>query len=743
MRQRLSDLNIRQKLNKISLPAWSAPFILLGACILAYGLLIPWLGLYSDDWIFLSVYHKMGSAGLTRYFTTNRPFWGMLFQVTLPLLGKAPWQWHIFGLVWHWLATVAFWWLATLVWPRQKTVALWAGLLFGVHPGFILQPIGLSVGHMFMVYTAYILSICFFIMAQTRRMEGKPRQFWLFTILAICFSVINLLSMEYFLLMHLMQPVFLWMVLSNAERGETEPESGEAEPSSGKAKPTWLPRLKQTFLAWLPYLAVLIGVLVWRTFFFQYQNHNYQYLLLERMRKTPLEGLGYLVLSVIHDVWETLIGAWVQAIRLPASIDWGVHNTDVVYMLLVIISILIFFSVLILFKNQQQSAQDQDGSKGTDQRKDTKFIVRGGGERAVAFEMMISGGIALLIAGIPFWLTEIPVGLDGFHSRFTLPFLFGAALLTSGLLLAVPLSHWIKVLILAILLGAGIGYQFQAENTFRREWIVQKDLLWQMAWRVPELERGTIVFSPELPLFYNASDTSQSPMFDWLWQPEPAPQQMDYAWYYPNERLLSGSIPALKADLPVKVNHLGAEFSGNTSRSIAVQVNDPDPLTVGCLHVMLPEIDGNNPFFPKLERDVIAFSNPSLIKAENPTQTKALDPEIVGEEPPPNHCYYFQKIDLAYQLGEYEEAIEFYKRAVETGSDSWLDTELVPVIGSFAHLGNWEQAVRLTNQMSKRSFYPLDTYVCNLWAFLNEGTPESKGKVESVSDIYTKHACGE
>ncbi len=272
---------------------------------------------------------------------------------------------------------------------------------------------------------------------------------------------------------------------------------------------------------------------------------------------------------------------------------------------------------------------------------------------------------------------------------------------------------------------------------------MQKDLYWQLAWRMPELEPGTVVFSAELPLEYNASDYTQSAMFDWTWKPDPAPQVMDYAYYYPNERLLFGSMQAYGANQNVAVDHLGAVFEGNTNQSVVVQVNDPEALTVGCLHIMNPNIDANNPFFPKLERELISYSNPSLIMAEHPAQTKPLFPELYGKEPPPNHCYYFQKIDLAYQLGEYAQAVEYYQQAVEAGYGSWLDTELVPVIASFAHLGEWDQAFTLTNQMSKRSFYPLGTYVCNLWEILEEETPQNDAKNVTLSRIQDRYACGD
>lgn len=674
--------------------------MLLAVCVLAYGVMIPWLGVYSDDWVFLSTYHKMGRTGLFRYFTTNRPIWGLIYQVTLPLLGKVPWHWHLFGLFWHWTAAVAFWWLVRLVWPREKNAALWAGLMFVVYPGFTMQPISLTGGHIFMIYTAYFLSVCFMVLAQLHR-----RRFWLFTALALLASLVNLLTMEYFLLLHLMQPIFLFFALTGQYSDVRQ-------------------RLKRTLIAWSPYLVLFLGTLIWRVFFFQYQTHNYQYLFLKRLKKEPLVALVHLLKTMANDWWETVIKTWLSIFRLPLTLSW--KRFDFVYLVYTALAA----GLLLLMLFWQKRGRDQD------EEKDLQGVIQ-----QDSWQIIVAGCLSLLIAGGPFWLTEISVGLTGFQSRFTLPFIFGAALVISGLILLLPLSRMPRLLFLAAALGLAIGFQFRIQNDFRREWVIQKDLVWQLAWRIPDLKPRTIVFSSELPLYYNASDFTQSALFDWNWQPQPAPQVMDYAYYYPRERIKSGTIPALRPNLPVVVDHLGAEFSGNTSRSIVVQVNDPQVLPLGCLRVMLPEIDRRNKYFPKNEREVIALSKPDLIRADDVYQTATLIPEIFGYEPAPNHCYYFQKADLAQQLEEWQLVLKFYREDEAAGFGSWQGTELVPVINALAHTGDWEQALALTKQMDKNSYYGLRWVICDLWQWIDRETKPSAAKTEAVETIMSEYQC--
>ncbi|MCJ7624988.1 MAG: hypothetical protein MUO76_15920, partial [Anaerolineaceae bacterium] len=140
-------------------PAFSAPLALLAVCLISYSLLISHLGFYWDDWPINWIAQRLGADGLTRYFSTNRPVWGMLYKLTTPLLGPEPWHWHIFAVFWRWLSAVALWWLLRIIWPRHQEPALWAGLLLAVYPGSIEQFIALVYSHFFIVLAAFLTSL--------------------------------------------------------------------------------------------------------------------------------------------------------------------------------------------------------------------------------------------------------------------------------------------------------------------------------------------------------------------------------------------------------------------------------------------------------------------------------------------------------------------------------------------------------------------------------------------------------
>ena len=669
------------------------PWIILTACVLAYGIMIPWLGLYSDDWIYLTSFHKFGVEGLTRYFSTNRPVWGLIYQLTFPLLGTTPWHWHVFGLFWHLAASISLWWLLTLIWPIQKNPAFWAGLLFAVYPGFVLQPISITFGHIFLVYTAFFLSMCFLILAYQR-----PKKYWLFTFLALSTSAINLLCMEYFLLLHLLQPVVLWLVFQQKT-----------------------PQFRQRFIlvikTWWPYFVLFIGNLLWRTVFFKYQTNNYQYLFLDRLKNGAGPAFIHLIKTMLKDWWNTSVAAWFNAYKMPFNLHG--YNIDFVYLLISLTaSLFFFFSIYNFSQRSQRKPEDKRSS----------------------LQMLALGALALVIAGGPFWLTELNVSQLGFRSRFSLPFIFGAVLVLSGILQLIRKPRWVVTAFLAVTIGLSIGYQVQVQNDFRREWIVQKNLLWQLAWRMPVLEPGTTIFISEMPASHHISHSIFSSMIDWNFKPDPSSRQMDYAVYYPGELVKNIGIN-LRPETPFQIDHLGAVFIGNTSKSITISFFRDDILISNCAHLMSPLMDGNNPHLTLVEKQVALFSDPGLITAKNVFDSNQLFPEIFGREPEPTHCYYFEKADLAYQLEDWQLAIDIYHQSLSLGELNWIDTELVPIIGSYAHIGEWEKAYSYSITMASRSYYPLSSVICGLWRSLDADTPDGFQKQESLKAISDQFEC--
>ena len=192
----------------LQLPIWTFPIALLVVAVASYGLLIRWLGFYWDDWAFAWISHTFGPAGLVRYFSTNRPVWGLIYELSMPILGPNPLAWQVFGIGWRWLSAVAMWWAFSTLWPARRVQLAWIALLFLVYPGFGQQSIAITFGHFFFVLTIYFLSLGAMLWSIRRPAWRIP-----LTAAALLGAAFNLFAMEYFFGLELLRGVFIWVAL--------------------------------------------------------------------------------------------------------------------------------------------------------------------------------------------------------------------------------------------------------------------------------------------------------------------------------------------------------------------------------------------------------------------------------------------------------------------------------------------------------------------------------------------------
>ena len=128
------------------------------------------------------------------------------------------------------------------------------------------------------------------------------------------------------------------------------------------------------------------------------------------------------------------------------------------------------------------------------------------------------GFLSMLLAGIPFLVTDLPVRLTFPNSRFTLPFALGVAFLLVAIFELLP--HWSnKVLLASALVALAVGLQFNNGYLWREDWQEQKSFFWQMTWRIPDLKPGSILLSSDTPFEYSSDNSLTFPL-NWTYAPE-------------------------------------------------------------------------------------------------------------------------------------------------------------------------------------------------------------------------------
>jgi hypothetical protein len=308
--------------------------------------------------------------------------------------------------------------------------------------------------------------------------------------------------------------------------------------------------------------------------------------------------------------------------------------------------------------------------------------------------------------------------------------MFAAGLILVGLIDLISTAR-VRYVLLALLIGFAAGRQFLWSTDYLRDWQAHKNLFWQMTWRAPGLKPNTAVLMNEELTFY--ADNSLSAPLNWIYAPTNRSDQIDYVFFYPTNRLDS-SLSALEPDIPIEYDYIAGRFEGNTSQALAFYYDPP-----ACLRLLDPGLDADNRFIQleSLMREASALSNPEQILAAS----SASMPAIYHPEPAHGWCYYFEKADLARQFGNWEEVVSLGDAALKLDDHPNNPVERFVFIEGYAHMGDWERAIKLSResyQVSKAYVGPL---LCRLWVRIETDTPDSAERNEALSEVKSIFAC--
>lgn len=662
----------------------AVPLLLLAVSVLAYGLLIPWLHLYIDDWIWHWTWERLGAAGMARYFTTNRPALGWLYQATLPLLYPNILAYHLFALLMRWASALGFWWLLLLLWPQRPHTAAAGALLFLLYPGFALQPIALTYGHIFFTYLLFLLSLCFNLLALERAPLRQRRWFWWFTALGLGFSLANLFLMEYFFTLEAARLLLLWLVVGREPGGAWQ-------------------RLRRTVLHALPYLLVFGGAVIWRVFLFPFQRYRYEYTLLEQLQSAPLQAFANLAAQVGADLLKVTFGAWLPALERLAQLKLPLASS--LLTLLAAAGVLVLVLVMLL---AQPAAP----------RKQPRWAVGA----------LLLGLLSMLTAGWPYWLTGLQVQPLEFGSRFTLPFMFGAVLFWLGLLEWIG-SRAVRAALLALALAAAGGYHVQIANDFRLDWQTNRQLFWQLAWRAPDLQPGTLLLLTDFPYFYYNNAAYATEVAALYPKPGDGDSLPYFVMFARNLSMESGG--SLPPGMPVQADNVTAQFRGSTAQVIMLEFDQGQ-----CLRLLDQNFDAADASLSEPVRQAAALSDLRWVVVDLPDDTPQT--RWFGEEPPRGWCYYFEKAELARQRGNWQAAARLGDEAAAQGLSARDEMEKLVFIEAYAQVGQWHKALEISQGFADEGKRPM---LCRLWQRIEQQAAETPDKAAALQVVRERAIC--
>ena len=672
---------------KKPLPDWTFPLVLLGVLILAFGLLIPLLGFYWDDWPAVTAARLRGVSVFWDFFKGERPFSAWTYILSFPILGTRPLVWHIFTLALRWLAVLAMWWTLRGVWPDHTREANWIALVFAIYPVFTEQPVAVAFSQHWITFGLYFLSLGAMVWAYR-----KPRWFWPLTGLALFAEAVHVLTMEYFWGLELMRPFLLWIILN-----------GQATTTRQK--------LVKVLKGWLPYLIVLAaGLIVRMLFFVSPASDPNRPDLLYSLQTQPFTTLVRLVQLSLQDLVNNLIGAWYTTIQ-PGSIDL----TDRVYLFSLLVGLLAAgFIFYYLFRIQSGETQDSANRR---------IWIR---------QALLIGLLGTFLGPVPVWLTDRGSIWGIWGGRFALAAMFGLSILLFALLEWFTQRPLPKILLVAGLVGLAVGFHLRNATQYYRSTLKQNQFYWQLYWRAPYLKPNTAILSND-ELFSLVGRPATAMAVNLLYPQQVDSDRLGY-WFLELENGVGPkNVPRLARDIDLKPTFRNFSFLGKSLDSLVIYYKSG----IGrCLWV-LSEEDADNTSLPPLTLQALPATNLSQIVPE-PISDSYPSTQLFGKEPVHDWCYYFEKADLARQLQDWNKVVELGDQAAKIGYTPSDANEWLPFIQGYALTEQWEKALERTN-----SAYQMDADVsprlCRVWQnILNvtTGSNQSAPPAEILEKIH-------
>ncbi len=674
---------------------WFAPGVLALVSLLTFGLLLPWLGFYWDDWAKILVGRLFGLSHYFAYYAEDRPLSAWTHIVFTPLLGNRSLVWQIFELGLRWLSAWVFFASLEQIWPSARRQNLSAALIFLVYPAFIQQPAAVTFFQQWLQYSLYFFSL--YAMLKSVRAGARQAQAW--ALAALIAMLFQLSVTEYFVPVELVRPLVLWLLLVN-----TTP-----------MQPKRI-RVMRVLKVWGLYLAVLTGYTLWRLFFIHLPGADpYEATTLSDLLRNPIPTLQHLVEVVRIDFAHILLGSWVNLVQ-------GNQFTELKPFFVLSIIVGLTGALLAGFALMRTPEPDEDSR--------TRWT-----RQALVF-----GLAAALLGPIPAWITGRQVVFDFHSDRYALPAMFGASLVWIAAIEWVAQKRLQRAALLGLLLTFAISLQLQSANDYRWNWTAQQRFYWQLAWRVPSLKPSTALFFQTEP-FENQGLFSTSAAINLLYpqaenmpvDPQTGERQLSY-WVYTLSPRYGKAPESFDTDIGTQFRTL--KFTGNMRDSLLLY-NDRN--ISDCLWV-LSSRDAENPRLPNLVKDFLPISDLDRIL---PQQTDGFPAEdLFGPEPEhTTWCYYFEKADLARQFQDWEEVIRLGDEAQANGyhpnkSGSNSPYEWLPFIEGYASLGQWDQAVKLTTAALQQD-HQYASMLCDLWetgsdAWIGAGESKNEGLLQVV-----------
>jgi hypothetical protein len=633
---------------------------------LAFGLQIPFLGFFQDDWNFVFFSSTKGAQGIFEFLIQDgRPGASWIYFLGFRLLQYHPAAWQLLSILLRISTAIVFWLILNKFWVGRRFGNLTLAILFLAYPFFTLQPLSVAYAPHLAAFLLYMLSIYFMI----RAMES-PANYVKYSTPAIIFTFIHLFTVEYFIGLEFLRPLVLWFLPSpNREAGLKK-------------------RLQHVLLNWLPYVISTLSFVIWRIIFISDLG----------IRRDPIIFISdpTKILSIIENIPADfvlmLINSWFNLIDPERFVIGPIRNLYILFITLIA-------GVVYYFIARQATRENEPRIKFSN-------------GMIIGSIMTITGMAAAYVVGYIVHLKISP-----WNSRFALPALPGLAIIVLVTIETLVSSPKTRHIFFAIMIGLLIGSHNQNTFDFKSAWEKQERLYQQLTWRAPSIKTGTAIIANEEILGY-MGDYPLSFAINALYGGGSG--YYSPYWFFAISENFDYSIDNVLDNEELNSRRAFTLFHGRTDDAIFITY---EPENGQCLWVLRPGT-AEYKYLPTNMKQGALVSNINSISPES--KDLPIYAQIVDEDQN-NWCFYYQKAELARQVSNWQAIPSLWDEAGSRGLRPRNGFEVVPFIEGYAHIGKWEDAYLLTDRANRitNGMYFL---LCPTWQDLADSTPSDLEK---------------
>jgi len=643
---------------------------------------------YKDDWYY--IYDSMvgGTKVFHEMFRIDRPARGYFFEWYFSLIGINPLPWHISAFLWRGLSAIGALWIFNILWPKRRWFTFIAALLFSIYPGYFWWISAIEYQPMIASLALQVISIALTLKVIQSKNPIKKNAYAIGSILT-GWSYIALV--DYAIGMEAFRFIIVYLFINR-----------------GKEKNFW-PRLFATVKAWAWTVIIPLGFIVWQMFFFTNERKATDIggqlsVFINNPAGTSVDWFIKIYKSILNIgvlAWINQFPTFLQEMRFR-NVAFGLLITGITIAL-----------ILYAEKWIRLSADENDLDENQDR---------------VRKEPLILGGLGMIFGILPVVMANRSVDIGG-YSHYGLPASIAAAVFITGFIDLLSSQRARSLLTYGLIGFAVLSHHGIASNTVVEEIALQK-FWWQVSWRAPSIREGTTLIV-NYPL-YGMGDGGYGLM-----------EAADVI-YYPD---FTGEIPVhypiagLTFSNDIVPNILdGTVYDETQYRSHTVDFDYSNLLIISqptlgsCVHIL----DGRQPLISTYDPPNMTLAATASRIDNVLTDAEFSDPPvfIYGKEPEHDWCYYFQKADLASQLGDWAKVASLGDEMIRLKLSPQDRVEWQPFLKGYAMTGNAEQL----SQLSKRIVgdKSLRKQSCEL--FMNIHEQLSEKVLDVISESYCRNS---